>query len=118
MDDLSQKFRMRFSSDDIVNAVVPIYARHFSLDDIQALIQFYESPLGQRFVEVLPQISQESQAVGVRMTQKAFLDTLREMSSEYPDLKKPLQSDSATPNGGAIPARGANPAPASGVNQK
>ena len=28
--------------------MVPIYARAFSMEEIQGLIQFYESPLGQR----------------------------------------------------------------------
>jgi uncharacterized protein len=110
MDEFSEKFRARFNGDDIVNAVIPIYARYFSLAEIQGLVQFYESPLGHRFVTVLPQLSQESQTVGIKIGQKALLDTLREMSSEYPDLNKLLGTeDGATVTG---------PTPTSNANQK
>lgn len=116
MDDFSDRFRARFRGEDIVNAIVPIYARHFSIEDIRELTQFYESPLGKRFVAALPQISKESQAVGTQLGQKAVLDTLREMSDEYPDLKKLLQSANSPAKGGA--GSGASPAPVSGANSK
>jgi hypothetical protein len=93
-----RKFRTHLTDADIVNMIVPVYARHFSLEDIQALIQFYESPVGQRFVEQLPRLTEESRAIGAKLGQAAAFQTLEEMSDDYPELK-------------GLPRGGANPSP-------
>lgn len=118
IEDFSQRLRARFGSDDMINAIVPIYARHFSLEDIKALTQFYESSVGQRFVRALPQISKESQAAGAQIGQSAVVDILNEMSSEYPDAKKLLQPENTPSSGVYAPAPRAYPAPAPAANQK
>jgi hypothetical protein len=95
---------------EILDAVVPIYARHLSLEDIQGLIRFYESPLGQRVVKVMPEVMQESQNAGVKLVQDAALATLREMTGEYPELKPMLPSESNPPAApGPAPAPTPNP---------
>lgn len=75
----------------ITDATVSIYAQAFSMEEIQGLIQFYESPLGQRVVKQLPHVAQESQRVGVQMEQRGALAVLRDMSAEYPELKSMLE---------------------------
>ena len=40
-----------------------IYARHFSHDDIRELLAFYETPLGKKTIEVMPQLMMESMQV-------------------------------------------------------
>jgi len=51
-------------TDDMINLVVPIYARHFSQPDIRELIKFYESPIGRKLVARQPDIVRESMGVG------------------------------------------------------
>ena len=46
--------------------VVPIYAKHFTHDEIRGLIAFYQSDLGKRAIAELPSLMQESAAVGQR----------------------------------------------------
>jgi hypothetical protein len=82
-----RKFRTHFTDEDIVNMIVPVYARHFSLEDIQALTHFYESPAGQRVVKELPKVTEESRAMGAKLGQAAAFQTLEEMSSDYPELR-------------------------------
>ena len=48
MVEFDQKFRDGIPSAKVIDAVVPVYAKTFSTEEIQGLIQFYESPLGQR----------------------------------------------------------------------
>ena len=50
--------------DDLVNLVIPIYARHFSDGDLDGLIAFYSSPLGQRVTHEMPAVTSESMVVG------------------------------------------------------
>ncbi len=106
MDEFNQKFVSAAPASRVTDAIVPIYANAFSTEDIQGLIQFYESPLGQRVVKNLPAVDQESQAAGVRIEQTAALAILRGMSEEYPELKQilPPETGQPTPGSEAPPA--------------
>src|SRR5580658_8326584 len=109
MQDFSAKFDTAAPASTVTDAVVPIYAKAFSMEDIQGLIQFYESPLGQRVVKTLPQVAQTSQRVGVELEQKGALTVLQGMSNDYPELKQMLQPG---PEDGADKAPGPDRAPA------
>lgn len=113
METFSDKFSAGAPPSAVTEAVIPIYARHFSTEDIQNLIQFYESPLGQRVVKNLPLVAQESQEVGLELDQKAAMTVLRGMSDDYPQLKQILPPDNSKPEAAPAPkpAPGAAPAP-------
>ena len=111
MTTFTKEFESRVTSQRIEDAIIPIYSQHLSLDDIQSLTRFYQTPAGQHVIEALPQIVQESQAIGAQMGQKAALETLRGMTAQYPELKQILPpDDSAAPTGSPAPVP--NPAPA------
>jgi len=50
----------------LVDSLVPVYAAHFTLAQLQELVRFYESPLGRRLAEMQPLITQESMQAGQR----------------------------------------------------
>jgi hypothetical protein len=106
MDAFTQKFTAAAPSSAVTDAEIPVYAHYFTMEDIEGLIKFYESPLGQRVVKNLPEVVQNTQRSGVEMDQKAALEVLRSMSAEYPQLKQMLP-----PESGAGPAPGAGTAP-------
>jgi uncharacterized protein len=120
MDSFNQKFAVSAPTDRVTDAMVPIYDRAFTMEQIHGLVQFYESPLGQHVVKVLPQVLQASQDAAAKMDQEAALNVLRGMSSDYPQLKNMLPPDKSesAPEGGAAPAApekapAPQPAPAS-----
>ncbi len=50
---------------DVLNQkLVPIYRKHFTHDDIKALIAFYQTPIGKKMAEKTPLISRESMMIG------------------------------------------------------
>lgn len=51
-------------TDELVDMVVPIYEKYYSDEEIVQLLAFYKSPLGQKVIERLPLITQESYKVG------------------------------------------------------
>jgi len=106
MESFSSQFSAAAPASQVTDAMVPIYAKAFSLEDIQGLIQFYESPLGQRVVKTLPDVSQQSQIKGLELQQTAALKVLRGMTDQYPELKKILPPENA-----AQPGAGTNAAP-------
>ncbi|HXJ18405.1 MAG TPA: DUF2059 domain-containing protein [Candidatus Polarisedimenticolia bacterium] len=113
MDTFTEKFRASAPPSAVTDAMVPIYARAFSLEDIQALVSFYESPLGQRTVKALPGVIEESQNVGVEIDRKVAISVLRDMSTDYPELKRLLPPEHpqtpAAPDETPAPSTGAAP---------
>lgn len=69
-----------------VRFVAPIYQKHLSRDDVDALIVFYKSPAGRSIVEKMPMISQESQVVAVeigkRLGEQAFEEAKKRLRSK------------------------------------
>lgn len=117
MDSFSEKFLAAAPSSAVTEAEIPIYSHYFSMEDIEGLVKFYESPLGQRVVKNLPEVVQNTQQTGVQMDQKAALDVLHGMSTEYPELKQMLPPEGGSgPGPGTAPGAGtAPPSPAPGA---
>ena len=118
MDTFTQKFTASAPPSAVTDAVVKIYAQHFSLEDIQGITKFYESPVGQRMVKEMPDVARDSQDVGMEIDKKVVVDVLRGMSEEYPQLKQMLPPDpdhpAPAPSAAApAPAPGTSPAPGS-----
>lgn len=104
MGDFKQKIGAKSPATQVEDASIPIYAQHFSLQELQGMIQFYESPVGQQMVKQLPDVMHESQMQGAAIERKAALDTLQDMSTEYPELKPMLgQQENPSGPGGSQP---------------
>jgi hypothetical protein len=54
------EFLSEVRADELVDLIVPIYDKYYTRDDIQELTRFYQSPVGQKTVKVLPQLSAEA----------------------------------------------------------
>ena len=52
-----------------VDLIVPVYARHFTNDELDVLIAFYGTPVGQKTVKMMPQITKEAMQIGQRWGQ-------------------------------------------------
>ncbi|NEQ77810.1 MAG: DUF2059 domain-containing protein [Okeania sp. SIO2C9] len=57
----NRMFLERISYQQIVEEVYyPIYDKYFTEEDLQALIEFYQTPTGRKTIELMPQLFQES----------------------------------------------------------
>lgn len=56
----------QITEDALIELIVPIYDRHLSHDDVRALLTFYASPAGQRFLKAMPEIQHDSHVAGQR----------------------------------------------------
>lgn len=54
----------RTSIDDLTKKLVPIYAKYMTQEDLIAMINFYETPIGKKYAKNTPLIMQESMQVG------------------------------------------------------
>ena len=52
------------SGDALYSVLYPVYEKHFDIFELNKLVTFYESPLGQKLVRVSPQLLTESLSLG------------------------------------------------------
>jgi uncharacterized protein len=58
----------------MIEEVVAVYARNFTAGEMQQLIAFYRAPVGQKFLEKMPSVMQESMAVGQKFGQSVAVE--------------------------------------------
>jgi uncharacterized protein len=49
---------------EMADQIASVYARNFTPDEMRQLVAFYRGPLGQKFLEKMPTVMQESMSVG------------------------------------------------------
>jgi uncharacterized protein len=63
LDRTSEGIIRDFPIDAMMNDMVPVYQRHFTKPDIDALIAFYSSSAGQKFLHEMPTVTAETMQV-------------------------------------------------------
>lgn len=92
------KFQSKADPQQLVELIVPIYDKYLTDEEIKGLIQFYQTPLGQKAVNVLPRIVAESQQRGEKWGEQLGQDSMLEVLSEHPELKKALEEAKGNPS--------------------
>jgi hypothetical protein len=86
-----ERFQTKLTPASLLEITVPIYAKYFSRDEIDGLIQFYQTPLGQKAISVLPQVMGEAQLAGKKLGEKFGRESMMEVLQEHPDLRKAVE---------------------------
>lgn len=85
------KFQSRLDTQKLVDLAVPIYDKHLSREDIRGLIEFYQTPLGQKTLQAIPAIMSEMQQAGRKWGEDLGRSSMQEVLAEHPDLAKQLE---------------------------
>ncbi|SDH32886.1 MULTISPECIES: DUF2059 domain-containing protein [unclassified Duganella] len=65
--------------DDILAETVPLYARHFSADELKQITAFYRSPVGAKMLNLMPQLMGEGMQVGQQIVQRRIGPMLQKL---------------------------------------
>ncbi len=88
--DLEQFFYELFLSPETIKELAILYSQYFTLDDMQDLIKFYQSPVGEKLIKADPELKLKTQIIGQIL--------LKKHEKEYMALiGKYLVKDKATP---------------------
>jgi len=63
MDRESEDLIKNFPLDAMLDAMIPVYQRHFTQSEIDALTAFYTTPVGQKFLHEMPAVTSETMRV-------------------------------------------------------
>jgi TonB family protein len=85
-------------TDEFVEQIVAIYGKYFSDEDIKAMTAFYETPAGQHFSQVMPDVFGEMNRAGQRVAMQNIPEIMKELCREFPELQ---DAPSFCPQGGA-----------------
>ncbi|MCB0648170.1 MAG: DUF2059 domain-containing protein [Saprospiraceae bacterium] len=67
---------------DLAEMLVPVYSKHLTMDDLKAIIQFYESPAGKKLASKTPMITQESMAIGQEWGYKIGMEIQKKLEEK------------------------------------
>jgi len=59
-----------FPTDELIEAMVPIYQKYLTKSEVEATIAFYLSPTGQKLLDKLPQMTTEAMQAGASIAQR------------------------------------------------
>ncbi len=88
--------------DAILDDMIPIYQKHLSQNDVDAMITFYSSPTGKKLMQEMPAITQEAMQMSYQHMQKQIDDVLRRVDES---MKEEEQPKPQKPNGQQKPAK-------------
>lgn len=85
------KLKQEMRPEDLANLIIPIYDKHFTEAEIDAIAAFYQSPTGQKMLSKMPDIIAESQQAGMAWGQKIAEKVMADM--EKYNYKSPPPPD-------------------------
>ena len=75
-------FGDRFDADDLIEITIPIYQKHFSAAEIDAMIEFNRTPEGRAIIKKMPIVMQESMAIGQEWGMRMADEVIRELEAD------------------------------------
>jgi uncharacterized protein len=68
-----ETFKQELDANELMQAIIPVYQKHLTEEDIQAILVFYNTPAGKKLISAQPSIMQESMMIGQQWGQKVFM---------------------------------------------
>lgn len=75
--------------DEITDAMIPAYQKHFTHGDIEAMNAFYSSPVGQKVLQELPSVMQEGMQAAMPLMTNYLSEWQERMKHAFDDPKTP-----------------------------
>lgn len=85
IDSYEEKLVAVFKTEGFREGVITAYAKYFNDDDVKMLIAFYDTPLGRKFNEAMPQFSSDMIELGQHLATGRLPGIFKELCKEYPD---------------------------------
>jgi uncharacterized protein len=92
-----------FPYDELIDAMIPVYQKHLTKGDVDALVAFYSSPTGAKMLKEMPAMTAESMQAASGVMQKMMADATQRVNDEIAQMQKSDDGKSnkqspATPN--------------------
>jgi len=85
--DIYNDIQKEFATDEMLEDIVPVYQRHLTRADLQAVVDFYQSPAGQRLLKESPAMSVEAMQITNARSQKLMEDIMAKTKQRVDAMK-------------------------------
>ena len=92
-------FEKEVRSDELIDLVIPIYDKYYTRDEIHDLTLFYQSPVGQKTIKVLPKLSAEAIDAGQEWGKMVADRAMRKLRDKGYDNTSSLSVDRQSQSG-------------------
>jgi len=76
--------------DEMIQAMIPAYQKHFTHGDVEAMNAFYSSPVGQKVLQELPAVTGEGMQAMIPIMTKYMQQWQGRMQQEIQDMQKEM----------------------------
>ena len=76
------KFQQKMNTRDLIEKIIPVYDKYYTIEDLKAINAFYETSAGQKVISALPQLMQETLKIGEEWGQKIGQEAAEEAEKE------------------------------------
>jgi uncharacterized protein len=90
-DKVMEEMLHNFPVEEIVQVMIPVYQKHFTKGDIDAILEFYSSPAGQKFLRETPAITQETLQASSGLLQQHMQTAMQKVRQHAEQLQKDTQ---------------------------
>ena len=84
--------------EELLRNMIPVYQKHFTKGDMDAIVAFYSSPVGQKFVKETPAITQESMQASYGLLQQYMQTTMQKVRQRAEQLQKDVEAKPTQPS--------------------
>lgn len=74
--------------DDLIDAMIPVYQRHFTKGNIDDLLAFYSTPTGQKIIKELPLITAEAMQAATPIYKTMMATAMQRVQDELAQIQK------------------------------
>src|SRR6202046_1230741 len=77
-----------FPYDELIDVMIPVYQKHLTKGDVDAMVAFYSTPTGQKLLKELPAITAESMQAASGIIQKMTANAMQQVQEEIAQAQK------------------------------
>lgn len=93
---LYEKILKNMPTEELLQSMVPIYAKHFTKGDIDAIVAFYASPVGKKMINKTPEITQEAMQASMATMQNYMKRSMDEVQQTIQSILQEQEEQNKT----------------------
>ena len=92
MDDVMDA--MRF--EDLISDMIPVYQKYLTKEDLEGVIAFYSSPVGQRLLDKTPAMTTEAMKISMERMEKMMPEIMAKMQKRMDEIIKEMGDEKSS----------------------
>ena len=86
-----EKYEKRLQGSTLIDMSIPIYAEHFTPEEIDQLVKFYSTPIGQKTIKTMPLVLRESMESGQKWGQETGMKIIEDLEADGYTVTRPTR---------------------------